>query len=113
MSGRKAFETLTSGFSPERRRRVEEKKAELRASMPLSELRKARAMTQKALGDALNVNQPAIAKMERRTDMYVSNLRSYVEAMGGRLTIQAEFPDGAVTITNFSGMGDDPQTENL
>ena len=61
-------------------------------------------MTQKALGEALNVKQPAVAKLERRTDMYVSNLRAYIEAMGGRLNIIAEFPQGAVTITNFSEM---------
>lgn len=52
----------------------------------------------------LHVNQPAIAKLERRADMYVSNLRAYIEAMGGRLNIVAEFPQGAVTITNFSDL---------
>ena len=64
-------------------------------------------MTQKALGEALNVKQPAVAKLERRADMYVSNLRAYIEALGGRLSIVAEFPQGSVTITNFLDMGDD------
>ncbi len=75
--------------------------------MPLYELRQARVMTQKALGEILAVNQPAIAKMERRTDMYVSTLRSYIEALGGRLKIVAEFPEGEVAITNFSDAGND------
>ena len=48
-------------------------------------------MTQKAVGEVLKVNQPAVAKLERRADMYVSNLRAYIEAMGGRLNIVAEF----------------------
>ena len=61
----------------------------------------------KAVGEALKVNQPAIAKLERRADMYVSNLRAYIEAMGGRLNIVAEFPQGSVTITNFSDAGED------
>ena len=61
-------------------------------------------MTQKAVGKTLHVNQPAIAKLERRADMYVSNLRAYIEAMGGKLNIVAEFPQGAVTITNFSDL---------
>ena len=39
--------------------------------------------------------------------MYVSNLRSYIEAMGGRLNIVAEFPQGSVVITNFSDAGED------
>ncbi len=107
MSGRNAFGDLTKGFTPERRARVEARKAELRAAMPLHELRQARAMTQKAVGEALKVNQPAVAKLERRTDMYVSNLRAYVEAMGGRLNITAEFPQGRVIITNFSNAGGD------
>ena len=102
MTGRNAFRDLTDDFTPERRARVEARKAALRAALPLHELRKARAMTQKAIGEALKVNQPAIAKLERRTDMYVSNLRAYIEAMGGKLNIVAEFPQGNVTITNFA-----------
>lgn len=83
MSGRNAFEELAGGFSPERRARVDARKSALRAAVPLHELREARAMTQKAVGKVLNVNQPAIAKLERRADMYVSNLRAYIAAMGG------------------------------
>ena len=86
MTGRNAFRDLTDDFTPERRARVEARKAALREAMPLHELRRARAMTQEAVGEALNVNQPAVAKLERRTDMYVSNLRAFIEAMGGKLT---------------------------
>ena len=102
MSGRNVFSDLTKGFAPERRARVDAKKEEFRAAMALHELRKARAMTQKSIGETLNVNQPAVAKLERRTDMYVSNLRAYIEAMGGELSIVARFPQGDVAITNFS-----------
>ena len=108
MSGHHDFGELTKRFTPERRKRVEIKKAKLRAAMPLHELRQAREMTQRALGEALNVNQPAVAKLERRADMYVSNLRSYIEAMGGRLNIVAEFPQGKVSITNFADMDGHP-----
>ncbi len=108
MSGRNTFGDLTKGFSPERRARVDTRKAELRAAMPLHELRQARTLTQKALGEALNVNQPAVAKLERRTDMYVSKLRGYIEAMGGELSIVARFPQGDVTITNFVEEADKP-----
>ncbi len=62
-------------------------------------------MTQKAVGEILQVKQPAVAKLERQTDMYVSNFRSYIEAMGGRLNIVAEFPQANITITNFSDVG--------
>ncbi len=102
MAGNHAFSRLTEGFPPDRLARVEVLKGELRAAMPLHELRKARAMTQKSVGDALKVKQPAVAKLERRTDIYVSSLRSYIEAMGGQLNIVARFPQGSVVITNFS-----------
>ena len=70
--------------------------------MPLHELRQARGLSQKMLADVLHVQQPSIAKLERRTDMYISTLRSHIEAMGGELEVIARFPDGAVKINNFA-----------
>ncbi|MCY4439844.1 MAG: XRE family transcriptional regulator [Deltaproteobacteria bacterium] len=113
MSGRNAVNDLTKDFTPARRARVDARKADLRAAMPLHELRQARAMTQRAIGAALNVNQPAVAKLERRADMYVSNLRAYIEAMGGKLKIVAEFPQGDVTITDLADPNTDQPTADL
>ena len=107
MSGRHALDTLTTEFTPVRRARVEARKAELRAAIPLQELRQARETTRKAVCEVLKVNQPAVAELERRMDMYVSTLRAYIEAMGGRLNIIAEFPQGSVVITNYSDAGED------
>ena len=90
---RRPFTNLTKDFPPARRRRIEAKKAAVRATMPLYPLRQARSLTQKALGETLQVNQPAVAKMERRADIYVSSLRAYIEAMGGRLKIVARGGD--------------------
>lgn len=64
--------------------------------MPLHELRRARELSQVALAEALDATQPEISKIEHRTDLYVSTLRRYIEAMGGRLDIVAHFPDGDV-----------------
>jgi predicted transcriptional regulator len=75
---------------------------EARKEYPLTELRNARGLSQKMLAESLGIQQPAIAKMEKRTDMYISTLRSHIEAMGGRLEITAHFPDGSVRIANFS-----------
>ena len=74
----------------------------LLAEMPLNELRQARGLSQKALADILHVQQPSIAKLEKRTDMYLSTLRSHIEAMGGALELVAHFPDGSVRINNFA-----------
>lgn len=111
MSGRKPFRTLTEGFSPERRARIEEARERLRAEMTLAELRQARKLTQEALGATLNVGQPSVAKIEKRTDMYVGNLRRFVRAMGGELEIVARFPEGEVRISNFSDIDDDERGE--
>lgn len=75
------------------------------AEMPLDELRQARGLSQKMLADILHVQQPAIAKLEKRTDIYISTLRSHIEAMGGELEVVARFPEGDVKINNFSGIG--------
>jgi len=101
VSGHRPFTELTSKFSPKRKARVAARVAELKAEMALAELRQAREQTQQDLARSLKVNQPAVAKLEKRADMYVSNLRRYVEALGGKLEITARFPEGSVTIANF------------
>ena len=98
----KKFSQLRAGLSPEVQTRVEAKAQTLLAEMPLNELRQARGLSQKVLAETLHIQQPAIAKMERRTDMYISTLRSHIEAMGGHLEVIARFPDGDVKIGNFS-----------
>ena len=109
MTGRNNFRDLSRNFTPKQRQRVEAKKAELLAATPLNDPRRARAMTRKAMGEPLHEQQPAVAKLERRADMYVSNLRHCIEAFGGKLSIVAEFPQGKVAITDFAG----PATENM
>jgi DNA-binding XRE family transcriptional regulator len=101
MTGRRPFKELTKGFSPERKARVAARVTQLKGDMALHELRQARERSQEDLARELNVGQPAVAKLERRADMYVSNLRRYVEALGGSLEITARFPEGSVNITNF------------
>jgi len=98
----KKFAELEAKMSPERRARIDAEVKKALAEMPLNELRNARGLSQKMLAENLRVQQPAIAKMERRTDMYISTLRSHIRAMGGELEIVARFPDGDVRISNFS-----------
>lgn len=99
------FTQLRSRMSPDSQARSEARAQEMLAEMPLNELRQARGLSQKMLADVLHVQQPSIAKMEKRTDMYLSTLRSHIEAMGGQLEVVARFPDGAVKISNFSDLG--------
>jgi transcriptional regulator with XRE-family HTH domain len=108
MTGHRPFGELTKNFTPERKARTAAKVRALKGQMALAELRQAREQSQKELARALKVGQPAVAKLERRTDMYVSNLRRYIAALGGSLEITARFPEGAVNITNFSDLGNSP-----
>ena len=68
--------------------------------MPLQRLREARHLTQTNLAKVLGVSQSEVSKIERRTDVYVSTLGSYIEAMGGRLEVSAIFPDGGIVKIN-------------
>jgi len=92
------FEELRAKMSPERRAWNAARAKEELAKLPLYQLRNARQMTQTRLAEVLEMDQGNISKLEKRTDMYLSTLRSYVEAMGGSLEIRAVFPDGDVKI---------------
>jgi hypothetical protein len=100
----KNFKTLREKMSPESRERSRALVAKYRAEMPLNELREAREITQVHLARLLKVNQGAVSKMERRTDMYVSTLHDFIRAMGGELKITASFPDGIVEINQFQAV---------
>ncbi|MGB7022275.1 MAG: XRE family transcriptional regulator [Candidatus Acidiferrales bacterium] len=97
----KNFKELRAKMSPESRARAEAKANQMTREMALDELREARLLTQEQLAEQLNVRQPAVARMERRADMYVSTLRGVIKAMGGELDIRAIFPDGTVRINQF------------
>ena len=92
-------------MTPAQQKAVSAKVIALREEMTLAELRQARQLTQATLSNTLHVGQAAVAKMEKRTDMYVGNLRRFVEAMGGELDVVARFPEGSVKIGNFAEIG--------
>ena len=101
------FKELQTRIDPERCARVERRVQAALKAMPLEGLRDAREMTQAQLAQVLNVSQGAVSKVERRTDMYISTLRSYVRAIGGDLQIRAVFPEGDVLIDQFEDLKPD------
>ena len=105
----KKFRDLRAKMSPEAQARVHAKAQALLADMPLAELRQARQLSQEQLAAELDVRQPAVAKMEKKADMYISTLRRFIEAMGGQLVISAHFPDGDVKINQFEELDEDRQ----
>lgn len=98
----KKFSELRKKMPPASQERAKAKTKVILSEMGLSELREARRLTQEQLAEVLHVNQPAIAKIERRADMYLSTLRGVIKAMGGEMEIRAVFPNGPVIIKQLS-----------
>lgn len=101
----RAWKDVRKKLSPEREAQIKEFVDTELKKVPLYELRQARNLTQENLAQTLHVPQSSVSKLERRTDMYLSTLRSYIEAMGGELSIRAIFPDGEVQIEQLESLG--------
>ena len=99
-------------FPPEVEAEIARRVREARDVMTLYQLREARSLTQVNLAKVLNVNQGAVSRMEKRTDMYVSTLRNFIQAMGGQLQVKAVFPEGEVEIDQFGSLAA-PATEEI
>ena len=97
----KSFRELKEKMSPERRGKIKNQAQAILISMALQELRQTRHLTQQELAEILRVNQAALSKMENQTDIRVSTLRKLLGAMGGKLKLVAEFPDGDIVIDQF------------
>lgn len=97
----KKYSGLRARMPQKNRDRAAARAAKMIGEMPLQELRQARKLSQEALAEALGQRQSGVSKIEQRTDIYISTLRRYIEAMGGRLDIVAHFPDGDVRINQF------------
>ena len=106
---KKTLDDYLQALPPDRRQKVEKRAAELIAEeMTLQDLRKAVKESQKSLAAKLHIRQGAVSKIEHRTDMYVSTLRGYVQAMGGTLDIVASFPNrNPVKISLFEALAED------
>jgi len=97
----KPFNTLRNKMSPAAQKAAAAKTKRILKEMPLQELRQAHQMSQERMAELLHTKQANVSRIERRTDMYISTLRSYIEAMGGQLDIVARFPNGEVHINQF------------
>jgi transcriptional regulator with XRE-family HTH domain len=90
----KTLNQKMKGIGPARRKKVEARAATLIAEeMTLQELRQARKLTQVRIAKALGISQDGVSRLEKRSDFLLSTLRKTVEAMGGNLSLVAEFPD--------------------
>jgi DNA-binding transcriptional regulator YiaG len=91
---RHKWSDIKARMKPETRDRMEAEARQLSEDLHLSQLRKARGLTQETMAELLGVSQAEVSKMERRTELYVGTLRKFIEAMNGELVIAARFADG-------------------
>jgi DNA-binding XRE family transcriptional regulator len=105
------LERIRKELSPARRKKVEARAAKLIAEeMTLQELRRARKLTQVRMARELGIGQDGVSKLEKRTDLMISTLRKTVVAMGGSLSLVAEFPDRPpVVLSGIAELEPDPK----
>jgi DNA-binding XRE family transcriptional regulator len=90
----KTLDQKMKSISRARRKKVEARTAGLIAEeMTLQELRQARKLTQVRMAKVLGISQDGVSRLEKRSDLLLSTVRKSVEAMGGNLSLVAEFPD--------------------
>lgn len=95
----KDIEEIMRDFDPERRAKIEKRAKELiDEHMTLQDIRKAQKLTQERMAQILGVGQDSVSRLEKRTDLHLSTLNNYINAMGGSLKLVAEFPDRSPVI---------------
>ncbi len=91
---------------PEERRAIILQRArEIAEEMNLRDVRRLRKLTQTRLSKKLKIGQEGVSRIEKRSDLYISTLRGYVEGVGGKLKLVVELPDRPPVI--LSGLGED------
>jgi transcriptional regulator with XRE-family HTH domain len=95
------------------RKAVEAYTTELLAELSLAEVRRARQMTQEELATALRTTQSGVSRLEHQADLYVSTLRRYIQAAGGKLEIYAVFPESRIPIELFACLDSDIEGHSL
>ena len=102
------IDKIRKELSPARRKKVDARAAKLISEeMTLQELRRARKLTQVCMAKELGISQDGVSRLEKRSDLLLSTLRKTVEAMGGRLSLVAEFPDREAVVLSSIGNADD------
>ncbi len=95
------LDDVMAALPKERQQRVQARAMELAT---LKDLRLAAQQTQEQLAATLGVGQDTISRLEKRSDMLLSTLRHYVESMGGKLELVAQFPNRPPVVIEHLGV---------
>lgn len=103
----RALQDVIKGLPLDQQQEIEVRAARLiEEEITLRDLRKAHDLTQERVAEALHISQDGVSRIEKRSDFLLSTLRSYVEAMGGKLRLIVEFPDRQpVSLSGLAGLG--------
>jgi hypothetical protein len=101
------LDEFTKDFTPQERVKLAARTAELISEeLTLRDLRQAQHLTQERMAELMGVEQENVSRLERRADLLLSTLSSYVAAMGGKLRLVAEFPNRhpvAIALADITG----------
>jgi DNA-binding XRE family transcriptional regulator len=107
------LDEILNEMSPERRADIYLRAQEIREELNLREVRRARKLTQARLSKKLRIGQEGVSRIEKRSDLYLSTLRSYVEGVGGELMLMVKFPDRPpVILTGFGENAESKKAKN-
>ncbi len=104
------LEEILNEMPVERRARIEQRAQEIAEELNLREVRRLRKLTQARLSKKLKIGQEGVSRIEKRSDLYLSTLRGYVEGVGGELTLMVRFPDQPPVILTGLGGKDGAKT---
>ncbi len=91
----KTLREAIAARSPESQARIKEMADEMILETGLQLLREEMQVSQKKLAELMGVSQPAITQIEQRgNDVKLATLKRYIEAMGGKLSLTVELPEG-------------------
>ena len=104
----KTLDQIIKKLPAERRAKIAARAGTLIAEeAALQQLRKARKLTQQRMAELLGIGQDSVSRIENRSDLLLSTLRSYVEAMGGTLTLVINFPEGSAVLSSLGETEDE------
>ncbi|HCJ9029565.1 TPA: helix-turn-helix domain-containing protein [Escherichia coli] len=91
----RTLEEVIASRSPESQARIKEMADEMILEVGLQMMREELQLSQKQVAEAMGISQPAVTKLEQRgNDLKLATLKRYVEAMGGKLSLDVELPTG-------------------
>ncbi len=92
----KGFDSLMATLPPERQQHIEARANQTLTAIRLAGLRKQQQVSQTQLAEKMQVSQASISQLENQGDVQLSTLIRYVHALGGKLRIEVDMPDGTL-----------------